>query len=64
MRLEQIYLGLRTRAGIDLTLLTESGRSLALEAARSGLSVVDSDRLRLTRDGLLLADRLAVDWSE
>jgi hypothetical protein len=64
MRLERIYLGLRTRAGIDLTLLTESGRSLALEAARSGLAVVDSGRLRLTRDALVLADRLAVDWSE
>ena len=58
-RLEGLYLGLRTNRGVDLTLV--ANKDLAEDLTVRGLAVVMDGRLILTREGLLLADGLAVE---
>ncbi|MDX1673765.1 MAG: radical SAM family heme chaperone HemW [Longimicrobiales bacterium] len=59
LALERIWLGLRTAEGLPASELGGAQRALAAEWQRSGLAEVD-DRVRLTPEGWLLLDRLAV----
>lgn len=58
--LERIWLGLRTADGLPLAELTPAQRALAADWERSGWAQAD-ERVRLTPDGWLLLDRLAVE---
>jgi oxygen-independent coproporphyrinogen-3 oxidase len=64
-RLERVWLGLRTDRGIPWGDLTERARALAARWIGSGWALRDAggvaDRLRLTAEGWLLLDRLAVE---
>ena len=59
--LERIWLGLRTAEGLPRDVLTadQAGMTEAWEA--EGWAALDTDRVRLTPDGWLLLDRLAVE---
>jgi oxygen-independent coproporphyrinogen-3 oxidase len=59
--LERIWLALRTREGLVLGGLTEEARSLVSRWEGAGLAQVSADRARLTPEGWLLLDRLAVE---
>jgi oxygen-independent coproporphyrinogen-3 oxidase len=59
--LEATWLGLRTKAGLELGVRSEAVRALAREWQRAGLAVVSDGRVRLTATGWLLLDRLAVE---
>ena len=59
LRLEALYLGLRTNRGADLTLTDNA--ALVEDLLARGLARVQKGRLILTRTGLLLADGLAVE---
>jgi oxygen-independent coproporphyrinogen III oxidase len=59
--LERVWLGLRTDAGLPLDELAPAQRELAGRWRRHGLANVDGSTLRLTPQGWLLLDRLAVD---
>ncbi|MBW3534302.1 MAG: coproporphyrinogen III oxidase family protein [Gemmatimonadetes bacterium] len=61
LRMERVWLGLRTREGLALETLTEGARRRARGWEASGLARVEGGRLRLTAEGWLLLDRLAVD---
>jgi len=65
-RLEALYLGLRTREGVDLDLLLEArrGKIELQELVRAGLAEVRDDRLMPTRAGLVVADRLALGFMD
>ena len=60
-RLEGLWLGLRTTEGVDPAALGPAGRSLLRGWQRRGLAVVAPDRARLTPEGWLLLDELAVE---
>jgi putative oxygen-independent coproporphyrinogen III oxidase len=60
LRLETLYLGFRTRAGVALAVIREHPRgdlNLA-RLARAGLVRLDRDRVVATPQGLVVADRL------
>ncbi len=59
--LERTWLALRTREGLGLGGLTEDARVLASRWAGAGLARVTGDSVRLTTEGWLLLDRLAVE---
>ncbi|MSR20722.1 MAG: radical SAM family heme chaperone HemW [Gemmatimonadetes bacterium] len=59
--LERTWLALRTREGLGLGGLTEDARILASRWAGAGLARVTGDSVRLTTEGWLLLDRLAVE---
>ncbi len=59
--LERIWLGLRTADGLDRATLGAGQASLAGEWERAGWAAADAERLRLTVEGWLLLDRLAVE---
>ncbi|HEX2165712.1 MAG TPA: radical SAM family heme chaperone HemW [Longimicrobiales bacterium] len=59
--LERIWLGLRAADGLELSTLTASQRARAEAWTRSGLAVRSAEVVRLTRQGWLLLDRLAVE---
>jgi putative oxygen-independent coproporphyrinogen III oxidase len=63
-RLEALYLGLRTRDGVTLSLMEDvrRGKILLQEIVRAGLAEVRKDRLMPTREGLVVADRLALGF--
>jgi oxygen-independent coproporphyrinogen-3 oxidase len=65
-RLEALYLGLRTREGVDLKLITNGQRikTVLQEIVRAGLAEVRDDRLMPTREGLVVADRLALGFMD
>jgi putative oxygen-independent coproporphyrinogen III oxidase len=65
-RLEAMYLGLRTREGVTLSLMPDihRGRIVLQEIINAGLAVVRKDRLIPTREGLVVADRLALGFME
>jgi putative oxygen-independent coproporphyrinogen III oxidase len=65
-RLEVLYLGLRTREGVGLPLLPELDQSQIVlqEIVRAGLAEVRDDRLIPTREGLVVADRLALGFMD
>jgi oxygen-independent coproporphyrinogen-3 oxidase len=59
--LERTWLGLRTRTGVRLHQLSPEARGLVAGWQRRGLALLDDERVRLTREGWLLLDRLAVE---
>lgn len=59
--LERVWLGLRTDDGLPMMELNGAQRTLATRWADGGLAEITADTLRLTPDGWLLLDRLAVD---
>jgi oxygen-independent coproporphyrinogen III oxidase len=63
-RLERIWLALRTRDGLPLDGLGPAARSLAVEWRVRGWAVADAESVRLTVEGWLLLDRLAVELDE
>jgi putative oxygen-independent coproporphyrinogen III oxidase len=65
-RLEALYLGVRTRDGVNLKLMPDGQRREAVlkEAVRAGLVEVKGDRLIPTREGLVVADQLALWFME
>ncbi len=68
LRLEAIYLGLRTRKGIHLKDLLENHkydllaekRGLLTRLQQEGFLAIEDDHLYPTRAGLAVADRLAL----
>jgi len=60
-RLEGIWLGLRTDSGVPVAGLSMAGRDLAGEWVAKGWAELSDDALRLTPEGWLLLDRLAVE---
>jgi oxygen-independent coproporphyrinogen III oxidase len=63
-RLERVWLGLRTTDGIPLEGLPSRALGLAREWVTSGWASASADTLRLTPQGWLLLDRLAVEMDE
>ncbi len=63
-RLERIWLGLRTRRGLHRPSLPEAARSRVREWEREGLATCPGQAVRLTPEGWLLLDRLAVELDE
>ena len=61
LRLERIWLGLRTSAGLSLEGLESAALALVAEWVREGWAVPVGPRVRLTPTGWLLLDRLAVE---
>ena len=61
VRLERIWLGLRTRRGISLRDLPSSARDRAARWEKSALAVAEGDVVRLTPRGWLVMDRLTVE---
>ncbi len=59
--LEHTWLSLRTRAGVALAGLSAEAGRLVDAWRRAGLADVEAGRARLTPEGWLLLDRLAVD---
>jgi oxygen-independent coproporphyrinogen-3 oxidase len=59
--LERVWLGLRTAEGLPAATLTGAQRERAESWGRDGLAETDAGALRLTRQGWLLLDRLAVE---
>lgn len=60
-RMERLWLGLRTRHGVDRRELGDGGRALVETWTRQGWVVPDPDRLALSVEGWLLLDRLTVE---
>jgi len=60
-RLEQIWLSLRTKGGLDLNGWSGRAAQLGEQWQARGWAAVDGGRLRLTPEGWLLLDRLAVE---
>lgn len=60
-RLERIWLGLRTRRGLDVPSLPPSARRRVRTWEEQGLAERSEDTVRLTPTGWLLLDRLAVE---
>ncbi len=61
VRLERIWLGLRTTRGISLQDLPASARNRAARWEKSSLAVAEGNVLRLTPRGWLVMDRLTVE---
>ncbi len=61
VRLERIWLGLRTRRGISVRDLPASARDLMQRWEESALAVVEENVVRLTPKGWLVMDRLTVE---
>ncbi len=59
--LEQVWLGLRTDLGYPLEHATSAQHAMAADWSRRGLARLSDGRLRLSADGWLLLDRLALD---
>lgn len=61
VRLESIWLGLRTRSGIGEAALGSQARQAVARWEREGLAMRRGGRVRLTTEGWLVMDRLAVE---
>jgi oxygen-independent coproporphyrinogen III oxidase len=61
--LERVWLALRTDVGYPLAEASPSQRSLAQSWSSRGLATLDGGTLRLTAEGWLLLDRLALDFA-
>jgi len=61
IRLEALYLGLRTDQGLDLALVSEPGRASFTRLVEAGLIRIESGRLFPTREGMIVADALALE---
>jgi len=66
LRLEALYLGLRTKDGVPLNLIrrTRGWEKILQELRHAGLVEVHQDRVVPTRTGFLLADRLALEFAD
>jgi oxygen-independent coproporphyrinogen-3 oxidase len=64
LRLERVWLGLRTSEGLPLDDVPPECADLVAHWRRRGWAFELPDRVVLTRDGWLLLDRLAVDFDE
>ena len=62
--LERIWLGLRTCDGVSLVTSNAAQRELAAEWAQRGWAALQDGAVRLTPEGWLLLDRLAVEYAE
>lgn len=60
-RLEAVWLGLRTSRGLDMAGLPDVARVRAEAWVRSGLAEMEGTTVRLTPEGWLLLDELAVE---
>jgi oxygen-independent coproporphyrinogen-3 oxidase len=60
-QLEKVWLGLRTREGVAPPAVGSPAAALVSEWVADGLAVADPERVRLTPEGWLLLDRLAVE---
>ncbi|MFP5214109.1 MAG: radical SAM family heme chaperone HemW [Acidobacteriota bacterium] len=58
IRFEKLFLGLRTREGADISLLSDAARREAEALRDSGLIRIEDDRVVPTLKGWLIADRL------
>lgn len=63
-RLERVWLGLRTAQGIPLSETSEQERMHVDEWVREGWATIDTEAIRLTPEGWLVLDELAVRWVE
>jgi coproporphyrinogen III oxidase-like Fe-S oxidoreductase len=61
VRLERIWLGLRTTRGISLWDLPSSARERAERWEKKALAIAEGNVLRLTPRGWLVMDRLTVE---
>jgi oxygen-independent coproporphyrinogen-3 oxidase len=63
-RLEALFLGMRTKDGVDLKLVQEGPpqRAVLREIVGAGLVEIKGNRLVPTRQGLVVADRLALGF--
>jgi oxygen-independent coproporphyrinogen-3 oxidase len=61
LRMEAVWLGLRTDTGLPTGCLSRKGAQLVGEWERRGLAAVEDTRVRLTARGWLLLDRMAVE---
>jgi oxygen-independent coproporphyrinogen-3 oxidase len=61
VRLESIWLGLRTRHGIGEAALGSPARQIVMRWEQEGLATCRGGRIRLTTEGWLVMDRLAVE---
>jgi oxygen-independent coproporphyrinogen III oxidase len=59
--LETVWLGLRSDSGLPLESLNASQRALALSWKEAGLAEMRGERVKMTRKGWLLLDKLAVE---
>ena len=66
IRLETLYLGFRTREGVNLETIREQPGADAIlsELTRAGLVRVDHDRVIATAQGLVVADRLPLGFAD
>ncbi len=62
--LERVWLGLRTTEGVLLDRSTSEQRELVANWERRGWAVVQGVSVRLTAEGWLLLDRLALEFAE
>ncbi|MDA0328503.1 MAG: radical SAM family heme chaperone HemW [Gemmatimonadetes bacterium] len=62
--LERAWLALRTREGIVMPEATSLTGKIGLSWRDQGLAVFDQGRLRLTAEGWLVLDRLALEWDD
>jgi len=63
-RLERIWLGLRTSDGLEVHDLGHGAEAAAAAWERKGLAVIDHGTVRLTPEGWLVLDRLAVELDD
>ena len=65
IRLETLALGFRTREGVSLATIREhpSGDAMVAALTQAGLVRVDRDRVMATLDGLVVADRLPLEFA-
>jgi oxygen-independent coproporphyrinogen-3 oxidase len=64
LRLERVWLGLRTSDGLEVVALGDRAVDRAAAWARTGLATLEGGTVRLTAEGWLLLDRLAVELDE
>jgi putative oxygen-independent coproporphyrinogen III oxidase len=66
LRLEALYLGFRTQAGVSLETIRAHprGEAIVAELTRAGLVRVEGGRVRATPQGLVVADRLPLWFGE
>ena len=66
IRLETLALGFRTREGVSLATIREhpNGDAKVAELTQAGLVRVDRGRVMATLDGLVVADRLPLEFAD
>ncbi len=64
LRLERIWLGLRARAGVDVASMPARASAVTDRWVRRGWARAEAGRLRLTVEGWLLLDALAIELDE